>query len=162
MPQQGSVGRVDESTVTNLREQIEELKRDKERLHTELGIKNEQIKEANARTRESNTLMQELQKMLGNWQDQAFKSLPARAVSPLSQQQDAVDMAAGVQPAVAHDVPTTGEKGTAVSGASSTNKRKPSTTPKRKASAPKAEPASSSKPKWYEMPTVKRLLSKSS
>lgn len=48
-------------------------------LRKELDIKNEQIQEANARTRESNKLMEELQKMLAGWQERAFEAIPARA-----------------------------------------------------------------------------------
>ena len=54
--------------VRRLEGQIKDLQHDKDKLYNELGIKNEQIKQANERTRESNVLMKELQTLLGDVQ----------------------------------------------------------------------------------------------
>jgi len=136
-----------------LREKQEEIKR----LRRELDIKNEQIRDANERTRESNAIMKDLQKMLGSWQERAFQSLPgAGAVPELSRpttkpQRGTVPEDESV-PAANVIASTVSAKKSAVkslkSGTKSTRKAKP-----RKLSGKKQQPS-----KWYETPTLNRFL----
>ena len=76
----------DSDLLSILRQQIAHLEIDKRQLRKELEIKNEQIRDANARTRESNALMKDLQQMLSSWQQKAFESLPNPTPDVLPQQ----------------------------------------------------------------------------
>lgn len=134
--------------VRRLEGQIQELQQDKEKLYNELGIKNEQIQQANERTRESNVLMKELQTLLGNVQARALLPLP---VEPNRKAQDAV-----LEGEEAVVVTTPMKSKARAEKGSARSKSKPAPAPA------KAEPAvkAAAKPEWYEMPTLGRLVSR--
>lgn len=136
--------------VQRLEDQIHDLQQDKEQLYRELTIKNEQIREANERTRESNVLMKELQTLLGNVQQRALLPLPNDNQSPRWNDGIVVDESDS-EPAKESAAKAAKAKR---SQKSRSKKSKSSGTPsKGKTTAP-------SKPKWHEMPTFKRLLSR--
>lgn len=170
-------GHVSENGMVELlKEQLAKRDEDIAHLRTELKTKNEQIDAANARTRESNVLMQELQRLLGNWQEQAFRTLPVGGGENPNP-----------PPQKVADAPPQPREGRGVRDAP---KAVQDTTPKppKKRAAPKRKPArtaksgvrSSSKiaskkrptkkkeerkprrPKWYEMPTFNKMLRSSS
>jgi hypothetical protein len=157
-----------------LREQLDKQDQEIQYLRQELKIKNEQIAAANERTRESNVLMRELQKMLGSWQEQAFRSLPAPARSP-AQSMTADSPAdrpakqpvgAAQSPKAATEVKRAGpverrqplKQGTATSRR--THPRTTDAAPERSTPARKPKPSgtASERPKWYELPTLKRIF----
>lgn len=151
LPDQGrSTGDRAESgeLVHRLEERIKELQKDKEKLYNELSIKNEQIQQANDRTRESNVLMKELQTLLGNVQARALLPLPAQ---PNMTARDGVIDSAEHNPTPQSTKPKARtEKGSARS------KGRPTPAPT------KSEPVVTAAPKakWYEMPTLGRLVSR--
>lgn len=145
--------------VRRLEQQIQDLQRDKEKLYTELSIKNEQIQQANDRTRESNVLMKELQSLLANVQERALLPLPARPPldptsvrspsEPIESQETTSPTPVKVPVNKVHAVP------------SSLNHKK-SSRPKPKAKVVSSKVPgnknTSGKPKWYETPTLNRIL----
>ena len=125
-----------------LKKQDDEIKY----LRRELEIKNEQIRDANERTRESNILMKDLQKMLGNWQDRAFQSLPGGGESRPE-----------TKPVERSEPNETVE----VQPPKRTSSSSRPTKPKKKATGRRKKPKKQPDPKWYEFPTAKRLFHRS-
>ncbi len=168
-------------TIQRLESQIEDLQRDKEKLYDELSIKNEQIQQANERTRESNILMKELQALLGNVQERALLPLPVRTESESSPHATEVKTVHSEKTAELKESKTkqpkrkqsktaqkspdhspkakksANNKHNATKQASQPSKSKPSTTTKKK--SPKA--TTSKKSKWYKLRSMKRILSRS-
>lgn len=68
--------------VTLLEQRIRDLERDKEQLHNELKIKNDQIGQANERSKETHVLMRDLHGLLGDLQRRLPP--PATTQSPLA------------------------------------------------------------------------------
>lgn len=160
--------------VAMLREQLHKQDREIEYLRQELKIKNEQIAAANERTRESNVLMRELQKMLGSWQEQAFRSLPAATRSPAQPMtKDSRPDGQAKQPVAAAD---DAKADTDMKRAAHVERRQPlkqgtagsrrthphATDAARERSIPARRPQPpktvAAKPKWYEMPALKRIF----
>lgn len=142
--------------VRRLEQQIQDLQHDKEKLYSELSIKNEQIQQANDRTRESNVLMKELQTLLGNVQERALLPLPSQQSSDVVQSVTEADIkgdgpatepisgrASKVMPAKTRPRSDKGSSG-----------QKSKVTPATKLATPNKQP----KPKWYETPTLNRFL----
>lgn len=132
--------------VSRLEQQIEDLQRDKEKLYQELSIKNEQIQQANERTRESNVLMKELQTLLGNVQERA---LLAGSTRPST---DGVADGEVVMQATNAEAKETSKSKSAQARSSKGTRRKNSSVTASKITSP------SSKPKWYETPTLYKIL----
>ncbi|MCA9077750.1 MAG: hypothetical protein KDA93_22175 [Planctomycetaceae bacterium] len=142
--------------LRRLEAQITDLQRDKEQLYQELTIKNEQIKQANERTRESNILMKELQSLLANAQQRALLPVPqdsverasAPSIDAFADEEDTEPITVKSSP-----IPST-QSGSSVKAKGSGRKKaktpQASTTPK----------STDSKPKWHEMPTFRKLLSR--
>lgn len=152
--------------VAALKEQITELQRDKDRLHEELGIKNEQIKEANARTRESNTLMQQIQTLLGDMQQRAFPALSANT-NPSHITDAEVVPHSDAKPArpqqPSSHAPASAEEGSARRGKTAPRKKASSAAASNRApqaQKPRQGREDSAKPRWYDTPTLKRLASR--
>ena len=149
--------------VRRLEIQIEDLQRDKEKLYQELSIKNEQIQQANDRTRESNVLMKELQSLLANVQERALLPLPSRLLSESSPPAPRVETMqnAKITPTASPKsaVEKLQPKSRPLVGKGSVRSR-----PKGQPHTGKAELAKSAptKPKWYETPTLKRILKRRS
>lgn len=141
--------------VRHLEEQIRELRSDKEKLYNELSIKNEQIRQANDRTRESNILMKELQAMLSNVQDRALLPRPLEPRRPVDGDTtiDIIENVDEAEPvATATKVkPSPKQRSTSKKGTASQAKSK---------TKPQPSSGKTEKPKWYEMPTFGRLISR--
>lgn len=164
--------------VVRLEDQIKDLKRDKDQLHQELTIKNEQIKEANERTRESNILMKELQGLLGNVQQRALLPLPNqpvktdRTVPDVPIVQDPTPQATVTKPTrdntpakssrPARKRQPTKEGTTKSKKPASRTKRKSPSQNKRKTPVPKRPPTKKTpaKSRWFETPTLSRMFSR--
>ena len=149
--------------VRNLEEQIKTLRDDKEKLYSELTIKNEQIREANNRTRESNVLMKELQTLLADVQQRALLPLPTQprqtttSRSPASS--DVIDGRQAQPTAVQDAAKAPTSKTRQRSGADAKRKSKATSPAMSKASADSTA-AERSKSRWYEFPTVKRIFTR--
>jgi len=162
--------------VELIKEQLAKREEDIAHLRDELKTKNEQIDSANARTRESNVLMQELQRLLGNWQEQAFRTLPAGSggnPNPTSgiaadarperpEKREVPDAPRAVrdtapQAPQKRAVPKRKPVGASKSGAQS----RPRGTSKKRGTK-KNEERKPRKPKWYEMPTFHKMFRPSS
>jgi hypothetical protein len=120
--------------VSLLEQRVGDLERDKEHLQSELKIKNEQINQANERSRETHVLMRDLHALLRDMQHR----LPTPAALPL---------AVAAQP----------ERGSESAAAA-----RPQGPRKAPAARKRAPAQSARKAKWYEMPTFRRILSRSS
>jgi len=153
---EGSPHAIGSDTVTLLKEQLASRNEEVAYLREELGIKNQQITEANARTRESNTLMQQLQQLLGDWQNQAFKTLPASTESEPTQPR--------TTPVVVQDAsPSQSEKGSAPKRTKAApRKRKPASAarPNKSPKNGRRKKTQPRKPKWYETPTLRLAASR--
>jgi hypothetical protein len=163
---------IDIDPVAMLREQLHKHDQEIQYLRQELNIKNEQIAAANERTRESNILMRELQRLLGDWQEQAFRSLPAATPSlhPMVGDTIAADMenrpvtpatpiaSSGQQRATTVQASQPSRKGIAVSR--TTRRRSPDAVQQRGTPPvkPQFDKPNSNQPKWYEIPTLKRIF----
>ena len=173
----GEGAQIAESQMAELlRQQLAKREDDIAHLREELNTKNEQIDSANARTRESNVLMQELQRLLGKWQEQAFRTLPAGGLEkPTPPPQTVPDIAPkpteerGV-PDSTQSVPDAAEQ---PQQKRAVTKRKPARASKpaaqskpksgtKKRGAKKKGVQTPSKPKWYEMPTFNKMFRSSS
>lgn len=142
--------------VLRLEQQIQDLQHDKEKLYSELSIKNEQIQQANERTRESNVLMKELQTLLGNVQERALLPLPSQQSSDAVQSVTEVAIKGDEQ--VAESITGQASKVTPAKSRPRSLKgssgQKSKVTPTTKPATPDKNP----KPKWYETPTLNRFL----
>lgn len=152
----GNLHAVDSDTVVLLKEQLANRNEEVAYLREELAIKNQQITEANARTRESNTLMQQLQQLLGDWQKQAFKTLPASTESQPSQP-------CTTPVVVRHTSPSQSQKGVAGKRAKAAGRKGKPASAARPNKSPKSgcrKKPLARKPKWYETPTLKLAASR--
>lgn len=156
-----------EGTGAVYRQRFEQQTEEIRYLRNDLEIKNEQIKEANSRTRESNLLMQELQKMLGSWQERAFQSLPVNAENSIV----GPDQQTPPNPVVAvTNPPAQKQKSTTAQTTASTQNRQKSVQSKKKPATKRrknqaSKKMSSTRPtsakyRWYETPTLNRILSR--
>jgi hypothetical protein len=154
-PPAASVG--EGELVRRLEEQIQDLQRDKEKLYNELSIKNEQIQQANDRTRESNVLMKELQTLLGNVQARALLPLPTQP-TPHASARRTTDIINGVE----SGEPVEAKSATVTPSKPRARSEKGSVRSKSKVPPEKSEPVATvpEKPKWYEMPTFGRIISR--
>ncbi len=147
----------EEGIVALMQESIRELKKDKEMLTDQLKIKDQQILETTERWKESNYISQGLNKRLESMEkrfelnSQLLKEItdrPAATTEPDTE----------VEPTPAKKVVTS------ISSTSPQTKRR-SSKPKRgvvQKLAPKPPPTKRPQsPKWYDMPTLKKFLSRS-
>ena len=128
--------------VSLLKGQIQKLEEDKRELRDELKIKNEQIQAANERNRETHVLMRDLHEVIRDLQ----KRLPAPETSSLP---------AGQSDSEPHDAVVVTES--QEKGGRKSPKKKTARTRKRTAVTSKKQV----KHKWYETPTLNRLLNRS-
>lgn len=149
---------VPSEVVRHMEEKIRDLQRDKERLHHELDIKNDQIQQANERTRESNLLMNKLQTLLANAQERALLPMPSQ---PASDSQQHVSHANVIESEKSSE-PIQTQTSNVVEKKSRTRSEKGSARPKSKVKPSSGKPTTlitkSAKPKWNEMPTFGRLF----
>jgi hypothetical protein len=154
----------DESAmVRRLEEQITDLQGDKEKLYSELSIKNEQIKQANDRTRESNVLMKELQTLLADVQQRALLPLPnqpGQTTAGHSSPAEVIIESRQAQPTSAPKVSKPPvPKARQRSAPDRKRKSKVSSANTSDSSADSKLP-DSQRAKWYEFPTVKRIFTR--
>jgi hypothetical protein len=155
---QPTTARPDSSELLRrMEQQIQDLQHDKEQLYRELGIKNEQIQQANDRTRESNVLMKQLQTLLGNVQERVLLPLPSQptpdTVATVTEA-DIKDDESSTTPITrqATKVSSTKPRPRSEKG-SSGQKSNPAPTPTKSPTADKHP-----RPKWYETPTLDRIF----
>ncbi len=144
--------------VSRLETQITDLQRDKEQLYQELTIKNEQIKQANERTRESNILMKELQSLLANAQQRALLPVPPHSGERSSPSPvDVFESEEVPVPVTAEATPVASTKSTLVVKQKQKGSGRKKSTPVK---ASRKSTATDTKFKWHEMPTFRKLLSR--
>lgn len=156
VPTETSTVRMESSElVRRLEQQIGDLQRDKEKLYEELNIKNEQIKQANERTRESNVLMKELQSLLGDVQKRALLSQPMSPISDATQQPTEVGVIVDEKTSDPSSTPQ--QKSSSPKG----RERAKKGTARQKSKPTPAKTSATEAPsqlKWYDMPTLKKIL----
>ena len=154
----------DESVlVRRLEEQIKDLQGVREKLYSELSIKNEQIKQANDRTRESNVLMKELQTLLGDVQQRALLPLPIQPGQPTpsrSPSSDVVVEGGQSQQTTTQQIPKAPAPKARQRSVQDTKRKSksPSITPSKAATDSTSKDRRRSK--WYEFPTVKKIFTR--
>ena len=131
--------------VRRLDQQIQDLRQ-------EMSIKNEQIQQANDRTRESNVLMRELQTLLGNAQERALLARPSQPAS------DTTQTAVVVEENGRPTEPIVNRTSKAAAAKPRLRPEKGSGGQKSKMKSPHATEDTVAQPKWYEMPTLSKLL----
>ena len=122
-----------------------------------MTIKNQQIKQSNERTRESNILMKELQSLLATAQQ--------RALLPVPPTSDKVGMFSPVDvfddDKADEHIPAKATSDASPKPGSASKQKQQRSRPKSKSTkAPRKSKPTKSKPKWHEMPTFRKLLSR--
>jgi hypothetical protein len=142
--------------VSLMQQSIRELKRDKEMLTEQLKIKDEQIRETTERWKESNYISQGLNQRL-EAMEKRF-DLNTRLISEPSDQSGAISKhPSPTEPGLDHVAKMA--KQTSGSAAKRTNSKSKRGVGRRQ-SAPSPQAKKNHTPRWYEMPTLKKILSR--